>query len=47
MFTNELNGFQTQSTVVFCVLLCFFPLGVWKLVEIIIWAIHHIHIGLT
>lgn len=31
---------------IFCGIgLLLLPLGVWKLVEIIIWCIHHIHIG--
>lgn len=24
-----------------------FPLGLWKLVEIIIWVIHHVHVGIN
>ncbi len=24
-----------------------FPLGVWKLIEIIIWIIKHVHIGIN
>jgi len=31
----------------FLFLLAIFPLGVWKLVEIVIWLCRHVHLGLS
>lgn len=30
---------------IICVILCIFvPLGIWKLIDIIIWCCHHVHL---
>lgn len=30
-----------------CIIVILAPLGLWKLVEIIIWLCHHVHIGIN
>lgn len=42
--TEGLNGFITSLIVGLFILV---PLGIWKLVELIIWAIRHVRIGLV
>ena len=39
------QGFGEAVQAIFIILLLSVPLGLWKLIEIIIWLIHHISIG--
>lgn len=45
MSDYDFSGAWKALTLVLIVLTCFLPLGIWKAVEIIIWACRHIHIG--
>jgi hypothetical protein len=38
-----------ERLIAFLVILCviFIPLGIWKLVEIAIWAWHHVHFAIS
>ena len=43
MSDYDFSGAWKALIFLLIVLGCFLPLGVWKLVEIIIWICHHVH----
>ena len=41
------QGFSEALQLMFIILLLSVPLGLWKLIEIIIWVVQHIRIGIV
>lgn len=41
------QGFGEAIQLMFIILLLSVPLGLWKLIEIIIWIVQHIRIGIV
>jgi hypothetical protein len=41
------DGFFAFVGLLMILCVIFVPLGAWKLIEIIIWVCHHVHIGIA